>query len=257
MFEEMEDAEKEADAVARFYSSASLYYQKEMQQIFTKYAEKFGLSRREAVMLLSKLKDKIREYIFPYKDSDKNKLKEILIFYENLESDYVVRYVMFYVVSGVTGLSGYVDSFNTQIGSNPTYIFVFFQNLFSAVFGGGYENYVQSHFVLCTQNVAEYKFYSNVYTLIGDVFVNSGYVLSCLYFFVLGIVSNVLYLNSWKSVYLCVAYSFIAACFVLGMFGQYTLFIFFYTVPGLFIAYHFILRKKGCLHEISCDSHWL
>ena len=58
MWEHMQSAEETADQVAKVYVKASLYLNKEMQDIFKKYVEKHHLTEKEALQLLNTLRDR-------------------------------------------------------------------------------------------------------------------------------------------------------------------------------------------------------
>lgn len=58
MFDQMEDAEKTADEIARIYKKAAVWLSYEQQAIFEKYMSKHKLSETEALNLLNTLQDK-------------------------------------------------------------------------------------------------------------------------------------------------------------------------------------------------------
>lgn len=159
-------------------------------------------------------------------------------------SDYLFYYVCFYISSGVLGLSAIMSNHEVAIGKHPEFITAFFHNLKIAIFGGGekYIDVVLPDFVTCTTSEAPYPFTCNVYTMIGEVYVNCGYAIGCLYMFILGMYSYILFLNSHKSVFITCAYAFVGGCIMLGFFGQYVLMVYFYTVQFFFLFLHFISR---------------
>ena len=161
-------------------------------------------------------------------------------------SEFLVSYLFFYMTSGVFGLNSVIENKLVTIGQNPEYIFTFFKNLSIAVFGGGerYAQLVLPDFAPCTTSAATYPFASNVYTLVGDVYINTGYLIGSIFFFFLGIYSYLLHLYSYKSIFLVVMYSSVAANLALGLFSQYVLHIYFYTVQAFLLMLHFLSRIK-------------
>lgn len=161
------------------------------------------------------------------------------------ESDYFFQYIVFYIVAGVSGLSAYMSTQNPLMGSNPAFILTFFNNLLIAITGGGekYNNIVQENWTSATADNSDLYFGSNVYTLIGDIFINEGYILGCLYFFLLGYISYWLFYRIINNIYITVAYGCVASCLVMGLFGQYTIGIFFHTTTLLFLLFNTIFKK--------------
>lgn len=74
MFEYMEDAEKAAREFTKLYLTASREIQRQAKKIFRKYQSRYGLSRKEAELLLSKARnpEDIRRIIELLKDDPKN-----------------------------------------------------------------------------------------------------------------------------------------------------------------------------------------
>ena len=173
---------------------------------------------------------------------------------ENTEKDYLLHYVCFYIIAGVAGLSSYMDTYNPIMGFNKDFIFSFYNNLAIKLSGESkiYDSIIQDNWSSIVDGTSIFSFATNTYTLIGEVFINQGYFIAICYFIILGIVSYMLFLNAYKSVFMTVAYGWVAACLSLGMFSQYTLGIFFHTTTLLFIILHYIFSVH---HEASCGSN--
>lgn len=173
-----------------------------------------------------------------------------------MEMAYAPYYVNFYITSGVVGLSGYMEAGNPTLGINQSFIFSFWKNLYKAIVGssGEYASVIQEDWTSVSDAGCPFPFSTNTYTLIGEVFINEGYTLGILYFVFLGIFSYILYLNAFKSIYMTVAYCCVASCLFLGMFGQYTLGIFFHTTTLLFVLFHFVSKTRGN-YGIRCNSY--
>lgn len=172
-------------------------------------------------------------------------------------TEFLGSYLFFYMTSGVFGLNSLIENKMVVIGQNPEYIFTFFKNLLIAVFGGGekYAQLVQPDFAICTTSEAIYPFASNVYTLVGDIYINTGYTLGSIFFFVLGIYCYFLFYFSYKSVFLISLYSFVAANLALGLFSQYILYIYFYTVQAFLLMLHFLSKIRFSNYEVRSSRY--
>ncbi|MFV0170307.1 oligosaccharide repeat unit polymerase [Empedobacter falsenii] len=168
-----------------------------------------------------------------------------LIFVKDASFDYLVSYFIFYVSAGVLGINGYMNQTYPIIGNNPDYIFTFFINLSKKISGlSDFNSVVLENFVQVVNGKNEYGFTSNVYTLLGDVYINSGYFLGSCYFIVLGAYSYIIFSLKNRSIMLGLLYAFLGASLVLGFFGQYVLHPYFYELQVLFIALHFLSKFK-------------
>jgi oligosaccharide repeat unit polymerase len=136
--------------------------------------------------------------------------------------EYVCLYFIFYLTAGVLGFSSYLDS-NALFEINPEFIYAFFINLYKKLFLNG-ENYVSliaNNFMPVTTSDSNYIFTSNVYTLIGEIYINSGYFSGTIFLFIFGGYVYYLYSTACKSIVLSLLYSYVGACLVLGIFSQY------------------------------------
>lgn len=81
MYDQMEDAEKTADEIARIYKKSAAWLSYEAQAIFEKYITKHGLSETEALNLLNTMQDKtsMQELIRKLKTGDGSKGKKELL----------------------------------------------------------------------------------------------------------------------------------------------------------------------------------
>lgn len=79
IFEYMEEAEKTAEQIADIYVKASRYLTYKAEDIFEKYADKHELTEKEAIVLLSRMKDKedieeLKRLLETEKDDKKKKI---------------------------------------------------------------------------------------------------------------------------------------------------------------------------------------
>ena len=127
---------------------------------------------------------------------------------------------------------------------NPNFIYTFYINLWEKLFGNNdYVSAINPEFVTVTLPNSEFRFTSNVYTLIGEVYVNCGYMVGSLFFFFLGAYAYGLYFFSNRSIMLLLLYAFVGGCLFLGIFSQYVLMPYFYEIQLLFLLLHFVSKS--------------
>jgi oligosaccharide repeat unit polymerase len=153
--------------------------------------------------------------------------------------DYVLPYFLFYFCAGVLGLSAYLDQPFVPWAINPDFIYIFFINFYKKLLGqGDYVSALNEDFVTSTTSHATYTFRSNVYTLIGEVYVNCGYFTASIYLFLLGAYAYFLFSKIEKGIMMLLLYSFVGAALAMGFFSQYILMPYFYEIQLLFIVLH-------------------
>lgn len=168
------------------------------------------------------------------------------LFFSNDESttNYIVSYFVFYFSAGILGLSSYMEQHYVPWEINPNFIYTFYINLWEKLFGNNdYVSAINPEFVTVTLPNSEFRFTSNVYTLIGEVYVNCGYMVGSLFFFFLGAYAYGLYFFSNRSIMLLLLYAFVGGCLFLGIFSQYVLMPYFYEIQLLFLLLHFVSKS--------------
>lgn len=157
--------------------------------------------------------------------------------------DFLFSYFVFYFMAGVLGLSAYMGRDYIPWEINPDFVYTFFVNLYIKLFGeGNYLSLINPEFVPVT-TFSEFGYTSNVYTLIGEVYINCGYIIGSLFLFILGGYSYFLFFISSKGVMLMLLYSFVGSCLFLGIFSQYVLMPYFYEIQVLFVFLYFVSKS--------------
>lgn len=163
----------------------------------------------------------------------------------NVDPKYLLQYFYFYAFAGVLGFSGYMARTYVPWEINPDFTNTFWINLWELISGSKhYVSPVNGEFVLVSTSESEYIFTSNVYTLIGELYINSGYLIASLFLITFGAYCYLVFFVAKKNPMLLLWYSFLAASLFLGIFSQYILSPYFYELQFLFIVFYFISRMK-------------
>lgn len=165
-------------------------------------------------------------------------------FNKGVDAEYVFRYFYYYVFSGVLGFSGYLEQTPVEFGTNPDYTNIFWINLWEMIKGTkNYLSPVNAEFIR-VDTEGSFIFGANVYTLIGDLYINSGFLIASLYLFSFGAFCYTIFFMAKNGVMMLLWYSFLGASLFLGFFGQYILSPYFYEIQFEFFVLHLITKSK-------------
>lgn len=161
---------------------------------------------------------------------------------KDVDGTFVTNIFAFYAFAGITGLSAYTDiGYFDSCGKYPGWIASFFINFFQKFFGNG-ELYSGGacQFEAVSTSASEIQYNSNVCTMIGEIYLNCGWLLGCFILFSLGWFSYYVFSKRNNSPILLILYSYLGACLCLNFFSTYIIQPIFYEiiVTCLFINYY-------------------
>ena len=165
---------------------------------------------------------------------------------ESASWSYMINYTTFYIFAGISGLTVFLEEYpNANIGSCPEFLIRFFQNFYNKFFGDGsiHKGGEIGGYVEVFTNKAEFFHSSNVQTFFGEVYLNTGYTITALYFCLLGFVCYYLYWYHTKHMFLTILYAYIGAILVMSFFSSYALGQGFYETSVFCILLYRIFRN--------------
>lgn len=174
----------------------------------------------------------------------------IFNFNENQNTlSYIVDYCFFYFSCGEIAFSQYIDNHIFFIHENIDFITLFFQNFYEKLYGS---NMIRTMFdvtvtdwTTVTNSSCEYIFKSNVYSCIGEVYINCGLTIGLLFFMLLGFYSYIIfYILEKSNPFILVLYSYIGACLSLSFFSSYILLPSFIYIQFICIVLYILSKIK-------------
>lgn len=133
----------------------------------------------------------------------------------------LIDFFSFYLFSGLTGLSGLLSK-EIPIGDYPEWIIRTFVNFYEKFFGNGILDLESAtRWVRVSIPQAIFKHDSNVGTLIGEIYLNCGWMFGSIVLFFLGWYSSFLHNKAKRWFIWGILYSYIGACLFLNFFSTY------------------------------------
>lgn len=178
---------------------------------------------------------------------------------EDFDPIYPLLYFLFYFSSGRTAFNQYIQLHPTLSSEDPSFLIMFFTNVKEKFFGTGNmvtpltENVGGWHQV-STDDCA-FTFSSNVFSLIGEVYINSGLIFGSIYLFILGGYCYWLYSIVKKDIFIGVAYSYACATLTLCFFSSYPLYFQFIYIQLLCFILSIINRLHYKLPLPQWNNH--
>ncbi len=136
---------------------------------------------------------------------------------------YGIYYFFFYLTCGETGFSEFLTQNPGLNHENINFITVFFDNVIATLFGGNIHTYTDfsiTDWTKVSNYFCIYTFHTNVYSLIGETFINCGWIIGCLFFLILGMWTYYIFTIAKQDIFLTVLYSYIYGCLFLSFFSS-------------------------------------
>ncbi len=143
--------------------------------------------------------------------------------------EYALAFFFFYAICGEVGLSEWISSHPNWIpADNADLVTVFFYNIYEKIFGYNemvtYSKFAHQGWIPISDDYFGIPFSTNVFSLIGEVYLNCGLFVGSVYFFLLGIYFYIIFSFAKKSLFLLIWYSYISGILALSFFSSYVLF---------------------------------
>ena len=134
----------------------------------------------------------------------------------------ITDFFSYYLFSGLTGLSGMLYDYHLVFGQYPLWIGRTFVNFYEKFLGSGtLDTASATTWVVVTLPDAFLPHASNVATLIGEIFMNCGFILGIFVLIVLGWYTAYLFKMAKRYYLYGIVYAYVGACLVLNFFSTY------------------------------------
>lgn len=162
---------------------------------------------------------------------------------------YSIGYFIFYLICGEVGFSEYLRYHPNLVNEQIEFVTVFFNNVINTILGTGkahlYTDYAVTSWIQVTNRVNLLEFKTNVYSLIGEVYINTGWVIGSIFMFLLGLYSYYIRGIAKRDIFLLVNYAYLFGCLSLSFFSSsYILLPSFVYVQCACIFLSFINKTK-------------
>ena len=166
-----------------------------------------------------------------------------------LNSDFLFGHMLSYAFSGILGLSEFIRK-GAEIVIDSTYLIRPVENLFNVITNQPVNNVIQKVMINISGN-KEVLNLTNVRTIFGSIYVNSGILISVIYIFMLSSVIYYFYISSIlrKNKWIILFSSFLLGALVMGWFDFYYNTLNYLEIPVYILILNFMsklrLRRKN------------
>lgn len=165
------------------------------------------------------------------------------------QTEYAIAFFFFYIICGEVGLSEWIQTHNHLFSQdNANLISVFFINVYEKFFGCN-EMVKFSHFssldwITISDNYFGIPFRTNVFSLIGEVYLNCGIIISSIFFMLLGVYYYIIFCIAKSNICLMILYSYICGILTLSFFSCYVLLPAFIEIQILIFIFYLLSISK-------------
>lgn len=166
-----------------------------------------------------------------------------------LNSDFLFGHMLSYAFSGILGLSEFIRK-GAEIVIDSTYLIRPVENLFNVITNQPVNNVIQKVMINISGN-KEVLNLTNVRTIFGSIYVNSGILITVIYIFMLSSVIYYFYISSIlrKNKWIILFSSFLLGALVMGWFDFYYNTLNYLEIPVYILILNFLsklrLRRKN------------
>lgn len=162
---------------------------------------------------------------------------------------YGLYYFIFYLISGQLGFSEYVKLYSNFSSENVNFLTTFIDNVIVKLKGESaihiYTDYSTTGWIRVSDFGCPYIFETNVFSLIGETYINCGFVFGSLFFVLLGGWTYFIFIVSRKDIFLNVLYAYVYGCLALSFFSSsYVLLPSFVYVQAICFVFFIINKVK-------------
>lgn len=137
---------------------------------------------------------------------------------------YGLYYFIFYLTCGQIGFSEYVRLHPNFQNYNLDFLTTFYNNVIAKFDGVNsihvYTDYMSTGWTRVSDSGCPFVFETNVYSLIGETYINSGIIIGSIFFILLGAWTYLIFRVSRFDIFLNVLYAYIYGCLFLSFFSS-------------------------------------